>query len=77
MPSKRELIAENMRLCRVKSGLSQHEVAQVLGVSDKTVFNWELSGGISFNDAWKLADLFKIPLCQLAGRTEVNEAIPD
>ena len=53
--------------------MTQQEVADAIGVSPGTVNNWEAGkGGMSFENAWKLADLFGCGIGELFGRDESN-----
>lgn len=64
-------IKGGLRAERGRSGLSQAEVAEFVGVSGKAVSMWESddqSANISFEKAWRLADLYDVSLDQLAGR---------
>lgn len=56
--SGRDLVIEmhdRMRLARIKAGLEQEEIAEILGVSSSTVSNWEngrTSVKVPFLSAW-------------------------
>ncbi len=59
-------IGNNLMLARKKSGLSQEEVANKLGVSRQTISNWELDETIpDIYQTKKLAILFKISIDDL------------
>ena len=77
MAGKAETIAGSITALRAKSRLTQRELSEKVGVSQGTVANWEQSGSIKLEDAWKLADFFGVPLCEVAGRVEVSESIPN
>lgn len=65
----RETIASELRGARAKKRLTQHEVAARLGKTRDAVSSWEMGERkISFEDAILLADLYEIPLDELAGR---------
>jgi transcriptional regulator with XRE-family HTH domain len=51
---------ERLRQLRAERGLSQEEVAQVLGVTAKTYGDWERGGGIHATNARKVARYFKV-----------------
>lgn len=64
-------VADNLRGQRAKRRMTQQEVADAIGVSPGTVNNWEAGkGGMSFENAWKLADLFGCGIGELFGRDE-------
>lgn len=69
MSDKTESIAANLRGERAKLHASQREVAEMVGANPSTLSNWEISGCIGFEDAWKLADLYGVSLDALAGRS--------
>ena len=77
MRTKNEQIAGLILTLRVHSGMSQSELAEKMGVSSNTVYRWEHTGNISLTDASKMADIFKVPLWMVAGRTETKESIPN
>lgn len=48
-------MGDRMRLARLKSGLEQEEIAEILGVSSSTISNWEngrTSVKVPFLSAW-------------------------
>lgn len=64
--STKMAIGNNLMLARKKSGLSQEEVANKLGVSRQTISNWELDETIpDIYQTKKLAILFKISIDDL------------
>lgn len=64
-------VADNLRGQRAKRRMTQQDVADAIGVSPGTVNNWEAGkGGMSFENAWKLADLFECGIGELFGRDE-------
>lgn len=52
--------------CRVNAGYTQKEVAKLVGVSEKTVVDWE-SGKTApkMESAQKLSELFLVPLAYM------------
>ena len=69
MPTKAQTIGDNLRAMRARKRMSQEELAERIGVHVNTIANWENGkGGIGFDKAWALADLFGCPLDELAGR---------
>ena len=52
----------NIAAERARLGLSQDELAQQLGVTRKTLYNWEQSGSIPPEKAERMADLFGVEL---------------
>lgn len=69
-------VADNLRGQRAKRRMTQQEVADAIGVSPGTVNNWEAGkGGMSFENAWKLADLFGCGIGELFGRDESKHTV--
>lgn len=69
-------VADNLRGQRAKRRMTQQEVAESIGVSISTVTNWEAGkGGMSFENAWKLADLFECGIGELFGRDEQKHTV--
>ena len=69
MPTKAQISGDNLRGYRARARLSQAELADKIGVHVNTITNWENGkGGIAFDKAWELADLFGVTLDELAGR---------
>lgn len=64
-----------LRELRTKSGLTQNELANKLGVSGQTILNWE--NGIyepKINQLIQLADLFGVSIDYLVERkTDINK----
>ena len=67
-----------LRELRTKSGLTQNEIANKLGVSGQTILNWE--NGIyepKINQLIQLADLFNVSIDYLverkAGVTKIDD----
>lgn len=66
--NKSEIIASEIRAHRARSGETQREVAEAIGVNESTLCSWENRGGIGLDDAWKLANHYGVSLDELAGR---------
>ena len=67
-----------LRELRVKSGLTQNEIATKLGVSGQTILNWE--NGIyepKINQLILLADLFNVSVDYLVERKGNEKRIDD
>ena len=63
-------IKGSLRFERDKAGYTQHELASEISVNQTTISSWEgRDGSISLEHAWRIADVYGIPLDQLAGRT--------
>lgn len=68
-------VGDNLRAMRARKRMSQEEPAARIGVSTGTIVNWEGGkGGIGFDKAWMLCDLFGCPLDDLAGRNHQSPA---
>lgn len=53
----------NLAACRTNAGMNQSEWAKKLGVSDKTVWNWEAGKAEpTLNNLRKISELSGIPL---------------
>lgn len=64
-----EELAGNLRALRAKKGVTQADVAKTLGVDENSVSNWEQGkSGITYDNAWKLADYFGVSLDALGSR---------
>lgn len=69
MPFDKEEPAGNLRAFRAKRRMSQQSVADAIGVDQITISNYENAvSGMSFENAWALADLFGVTLDDLGGR---------
>lgn len=68
MQSKSDSIAAELRAHRAKKNVSQSEAASSIGVNAATLGSWEQRAGLSFENAWKLADYYGVSLDELAGR---------
>ena len=67
-----------LRELRNKSGMTQNEIANKLGVSGQTILNWE--NGIyepKINQLIQLADLFDISIDYLVERKGNSKSIED
>ena len=67
-----------LRELRVKSGLTQNEIAVKLGVSGQTILNWE--NGIyepKINQLIQLADLFNVSVDYLLERKGNEKRVED
>lgn len=70
-----ESVANNLRANRAKRRMTQQEVAEAIGVNASTVANWEQGkGGMGFENAWKLADLFECGIDELFGHHVIPAA---
>lgn len=71
MGYSKDVVAANLRGLRAKKRMTQAEVAEVIGVNVNTIGNYENGdSSMSYEAAWKLADLYDVPLCALGGRDE-------
>ncbi len=67
-----------LRELRIKSGLTQNEIALKLGVSGQTILNWE--NGIyepKINQLIQLADLFNVSIDYLVERNNNEKMVDD
>jgi DNA-binding transcriptional regulator YiaG len=69
-PSKERVTARTVKALRKRLGLSQSNLAAVLGVSSMTVYNWE-SGAVKPGSA----GVAKIVAIKSLGKREVNEIL--
>lgn len=76
MTDEANAIAGSILALRCRNRLTQLEVSEAMGVTQATVSNWERTGAIKLADAVRLSDYYGVPLCEIAGRVEVREAIP-
>lgn len=53
---------------RARRGMSADELANKLGVSRKTLYNWTASGNIPSSALVQMADMFKCSIDYLLGR---------
>ena len=67
-----------LRELRIKSGLTQNEIANKLGVSGQTILNWE--NGIyepKISQLIQLADLFEVSVDYLIERKNNDKSVDD
>lgn len=58
-----EEMVSNMKICRVKSGLTQKEAAELLGTTVQSYNRWENNpNGVRISEAIKIAKLFAVSL---------------
>jgi len=82
-----ELFGDKVRMLRVQHGLRQEDLAKAIGVSSRTIQNYELGASLPKKKATiqKLADYFNVPVAMLLGtedyyvlddlpRTKVDDA---
>lgn len=63
--------AENLKAMRKEEKLSQSEIADAVGTTQKSVSKWEnKKTEPSIDDLWKLADFFGVTIDLLCGRAE-------
>ncbi len=61
MKDYEKYFAENLKRMRLKSGLSQRKLGELVGFTDKSVSKWECAGGVpEISVLYKLADIFKV-----------------
>lgn len=68
------MLSEKIRTERIKKGLSQAQLAKIIGVSQQAVAKWEI--GKAYPDIGmlsRLADLFDVSLDFLAGRSDTRQ----
>lgn len=58
----------NIEAERARKGMSQDELAEKLGVTRKTIFNWAQNGNIPASALVGMADLFGCSIDYLLGR---------
>ena len=68
---------ENIRSLRIDRGLTQKEVAKILGISQNTYSQYEI-GVLNYpvDAIVKLADFYDVSTDYLLGRTNVKEPYP-
>ena len=69
---------ENIRSLRIDKGLTQKQVAEVLGISQNTYSQYEI-GVLNYpvDALMKLADLYGVSVDYLLGRTNVKTPYPN
>ena len=64
-------LPNNIKSERIRLDLSQRDLAEALGVSEKTVQNWDIDiGGCSVRQLMAMSNIFKCSADYLTGRTE-------
>ena len=68
---------ENIRSLRIDNGLTQKQVAQILGISQNTYSQYEV-GVLNYpvDAIMKLADYYGVSTDYLLGRTNVKDPYP-
>ena len=60
--------------CRVNAGYSQREVAEIIGVCEKSIIDWENGyRAMKMETAQKLSELYKVPLAYMDFSKEGNK----
>ena len=54
---------------RARRGINAEELAQMLGVSRKTLYNWTANGNIPSSALVRMADIFQCSIDYLLGRS--------
>lgn len=71
MKKYKELIAQNIKLYRKMSKLSQKELADRLHISSAAVSNWEKGqNSIDIDTLFEVCDILGVSINDMAGRTE-------
>lgn len=69
-----ELIAENLALYRKLNGLTQSELAEVIGYSNKSVSKWERGDGTpDILILIVLSEIYGVTVSELIGQTEKSK----
>ena len=72
---RNEVIAENLALYRKLHGLTQAELADAIGYSDKSVSKWERGDGTpDIFILLALSDIYGVTVSELVGQTEKCKA---
>ena len=66
---KAQFIYPNIEAERYRVGMSQNDIAKLLGIERKTYYNWLTKGNIPVQAIVKLADTFECSMDYLLGRT--------
>lgn len=67
----RKILAKRLKLCRMKQGLTQNEVAIRCDITEKTYQNYELmTREPKLEILVKIADVYGVSLDYLVGRTD-------
>lgn len=68
-----ELLGQQIRLLRLKRGLSENETARRLGVSDETYRRTESGNrNIPMKDIYRLAEIFDVPYSMITDISDEN-----
>ena len=60
--------------CRINAGYTQKEVAEILGVCERSIINWEMGiTSVSMATAQKLSELYYMPLAYMDFSKEGNK----
>lgn len=72
--TRNEIIAENLSLYRKLHGLTQAELADAVGYSDKSVSKWERGEGTpDIFVLLQLSDIYGVTVSELVGQTEKSK----
>ena len=72
----RDTLHTNLKHYRMQKGLSQTEVADILGVSRQTISNWESQRSYpDLDNIVRLSDLYGITIDQLFGKEKSHDCI--
>ena len=81
MEEKQDLVrilASNIALCRKRAGMTQAELAEVLGYSDKTISKWERAEGLPDVLCLKrMADTFGVTVDDLLSLPKTEDAVSE
>ena len=70
-----EIIAQNLALYRKLHGLTQSELAEAIGYSDKSVSKWERGEGLpDVLLLLALSDIYGVTVSELIGQTKKSKA---
>lgn len=70
--------SDNLRVLRIAASITQKQMAEYLGISDRGYRNYELGRNEpSIADLVKIADLFNVSLDGLVGRDFPQSALMD
>ena len=73
--SRNEIIAENLAMYRKLHGLTQSELAEAIGYSNKSVSKWERGDGMpDILLLLSLSEIYGITVSELIGQTEKCKA---
>lgn len=74
---RNEKAGEQIRRLRLEKNLTQKELAEKLGISDKTVSKWECGGGLPDTEFWPaLSELLSVPVeTILQGEVRENPSV--